>query len=557
MAKILNFLKNFWPEIIFLVAAFCLSWWLMWQSFSYDKINNEILVSSKVWGDFASHLPLVRSFSLGANFPPEFPLFSGKPIRYHFLFYALVGSLEKIGLRLDWALNLPSLLSFFLLLLSIYFLAKYLFQKRSVAFLSAVFFLFNGSFSFLEFIMKHPLNNSFIKTVLKNDAFPSVFPFEKSPFSIADIFWNLNVFTNQRHLSLSLALILFVLLIILHDSKNNFLRLPHYFLFGLVLGILPLWNGPAFIMAAAVFGTYLVLNLKSQFSKILVLLTSMCLVALPQVLAIRSGNLQSSISFYPGYLIHDQLDIVSFVKFWFFNLGLGFFLIPLGFLLSKRENKKVFLSFLPLFVIGNLFRFSPDPGTNHKFFNLFVIVANMASAHAIVRIFYFLRRFSLLLATYCLLPVVFFLTLSGLLDFFPIKNDFYYRIGDAPKNPDVAWIKNNTPPQSVFLNTSYFYHPANLAGRKIFYGWPYYTWSAGYDTDQRKAILRSLFTNQDKTVVCRLLKDNQLDYVALEKQISFLEIQEAKVDFWQNNFLPIYQNLKTGLTIYQVSTNCR
>ncbi|TSC86331.1 MAG: hypothetical protein G01um10147_943 [Microgenomates group bacterium Gr01-1014_7] len=79
-----------------------------------------MLIATKAWSDFASHIPLIRSFSLGDNFLPEYPLFPGEPIRYHFLFYAVVGYLEKLGLRIDYAFNILSALSFAFLIISIY-----------------------------------------------------------------------------------------------------------------------------------------------------------------------------------------------------------------------------------------------------------------------------------------------------------------------------------------------------------------------------------------------------------------------------------------------------
>src|SRR3989304_334289 len=91
--------------------------WLMSSSFSYA--NGSMQIATKAWSDFASTVPVIRSFSFGSNFPPEYPLFPGEPIRYHFLFYALVGILEKIGVRIDYALNIPSTMGFFALLLMI------------------------------------------------------------------------------------------------------------------------------------------------------------------------------------------------------------------------------------------------------------------------------------------------------------------------------------------------------------------------------------------------------------------------------------------------------
>lgn len=125
--KHLLVLKQYKFVIFFLSLCLIFSFWLMFHTFSYE--NNSILIASKAWSDFASHIPLIRSFSLGSNLPPEYPIFPGEPIRYHFLFYLVVGLLERLGMRIDFALNIPSALSFFLLICSIYLLAMLLFNR--------------------------------------------------------------------------------------------------------------------------------------------------------------------------------------------------------------------------------------------------------------------------------------------------------------------------------------------------------------------------------------------------------------------------------------------
>src|SRR3972149_7715118 len=132
---------------------------------SFTSNENSLLISSKAWSDFTSHIPLIRSFSLGANFPPQYPLFPGEPIKYHFLFYAFVGYLEKIGLPIGFALNIPSVLGFIFLLLMIYFFSKMIFKSKVVGLTSIFFFLFNSSLSFLYFFKTHPVSILSIKQI--------------------------------------------------------------------------------------------------------------------------------------------------------------------------------------------------------------------------------------------------------------------------------------------------------------------------------------------------------------------------------------------------------
>ena len=127
--------KKTFPELAGMIFLLLFSFWLMFHTFSYNAKTNSMMIAYKAWSDFGSHIPLVRSFSMGDNFnrlirgkAPEYPLFPGEPIRYHFLFYAFVGLLERLGLRIDWALNIPSALGFFFLMVMIWTLAEQLFK---------------------------------------------------------------------------------------------------------------------------------------------------------------------------------------------------------------------------------------------------------------------------------------------------------------------------------------------------------------------------------------------------------------------------------------------
>ena len=72
-------------ELLLAPLFIIFSVWLMFSSFSYS--DGSMQIGSKAWSDFASTIPVIRSFSFGSNFPPEYPLFPGEPIHYHFLFF--------------------------------------------------------------------------------------------------------------------------------------------------------------------------------------------------------------------------------------------------------------------------------------------------------------------------------------------------------------------------------------------------------------------------------------------------------------------------------------
>jgi hypothetical protein len=304
-------------------------------------------------------------------------------------------------------------------------------------------------------------------------------------------------------------------------------------------------------MAITVFASFLLFCRRNIWPKLFLLLGIAILIALPQLLSIRHQS-SSTILLQPGYLLSSQLKLIIFLKFWFLNLGLGFFLIPLGVFLSGEKQRKVFYAFFSLFLLGNLFQFTPDIAANHKFFNLFIIVGNMFSAFVL-----FLLWQGKIWRKIIAFVFFFFLIFSGIIDFFAIKNDILYPLNDLSKNPDVLWIKENTAPQAIFLNSSYLYHPASLAGRKIFLGWPYFPWSAGYDTEKRETERRMLLQAPgfNKKELCGLLKSYKIQFVALDKNKEESDFI-PNFTFWQKNFTEVYRNPQTTLTIYNVNKSC-
>lgn len=534
-------------ELLFFAALFLFSFWLMWHTFDYK--DSTIYIATKVWSDFSANIPLIRSFSWGNNFPPQDPLFAGEPTNYHILFYLLVGTLERIGVPLDFALNIPSALGFFAFLLTIYLLAKTLLKSRVAAVLSVIFTLFNGSLSFLEFFKNHPLSLQTPKEIFLNNTFPSFGPYDGKTVSA---FWNLNIYTNQRHLAAAYALALVILILIIKSEVGEkTIPLKKAIGLGLLLTVFPFLHSVGFAMTLMAVGI-LFLLLPKQRRALFITLTIAVLLGLPQLFLMKPGKFENNFRFRPGYLIANNLTLKTFINYWFLNLGLGFLLIPLGFLTSNKLTKKVFLAFLSLFIIGNLFQFSPEMAANHKFFNLFIVVGNILIAAVVYQIWQkkaWGKIFALILC--------FFLTFSGIIDFFAVKNDSWMKFDDAPKDPNVLWIKENTPPQAVFLNSSYLYHPASLAGRQIFLGWPYFPWAGGLDVDTRRKtrtrILGTLTTNKD--VICKTLKTNGIDFVALGKVDP--ETLSPNQPFWENNFTIVYNNPDTALTIYGVNKSCR
>ncbi len=137
--------------------------------------------------------------------------------------------------------------------------------------------------------------------------------------------------------------------------------------------------------------------------------------------------------------------------------------------------------------------------------------------------------------------VLFFsLTISGLVDMTPIKNDFAVRIPDIERQPLAKWVKENTDVNDVFLTTFRIYNPISLAGRRNFQGWPYFSWSAGYDAMKRERLGRRIYETHSKEDLCSLLRENQINYILTEKQLNKDSPFKINHRFFNSNFEQVF-----------------
>jgi hypothetical protein len=563
--------KHFKFEYFLFFMFFVFSATLMWKTF-YLK-GGDMHIAGKVWSDFGATIPLERSFAYGSNFPPQYPIFAGPPIRYHFVFFLIVGMLERIGIPLDWGLNSLSIIGFFGLLVLIYLFAKNLFKSRFVGILSSILFLLNGSFSFLEFFKKNPLSNHILLDIIKNNDWSSFGPYDGKTVSA---FWSLNIFTNQRHLALAYACYLGLLFYLykktqyLHSNQTSKfssfqfpvsgqfknLRIKKLienllpgFIMGVLIGLFPFIHLTAYMMMCLTIFVFFLIQPKLRWQLLIAGIIA-GLLGIPQILAMGSSYANGVKFINPGYLISRDLSVPNFIYYWFFNVGLTSILSIIGFILAKKDQRKFFLPFLLFFIIGNIFQFSPEMGSNHKFFNMFVIGANMFSAYTIYRLWrtHWIGKL--------LVPLLLFaLTLSGIIDLFPIFNDGYIIAPDIPNNKTAQFILKNTPPDSVFLNAEFINDPASIAGRKIYMGWPYFAWSAGYDTDTRFKKIKKILSSTSINELCTSLQSERIDYIEIKKPSS---LEEVVIDysFFDQTFREDFYNRQTNIKIYDTLKMC-
>ena len=369
--------KLFWKEAaFFLILALFLTWIMFYVFFIKDGI---LYSGFTVYGDYAPHTAMMRSFSLENNFPTQYPHFGGEDVKYHFMFQFLVGNLEFLGLRLDLAYNIVSVLALLGFLMLLYSIAKRVTGSGKAGALTIVFFLFRSAFTFFRYVYEHIQAGDLIRTLKENTEFIGYTANENWGL------WNFNVYLNQRHLAFGLLIVSLVIWIYLdwveagcsHKEQGICWLRNRWFTWeawkcrsvekalaaGLLIGLTAFWNG------AAVIGGLLILMGFAVFSdgKLDYLLTaavSVMFSVLQSRLFIWGSAVETS--FHWGFIVEDKSP--GGIIWYLLQMSGIFFLgaVLLFFVRKKRSRRVILISCLFPMIFAFCVSLTPDVTVNHK-----------------------------------------------------------------------------------------------------------------------------------------------------------------------------------------------
>jgi len=238
----------------------------------------------------------------------------------------------------------------------------------------------------------------------------------------------------------------------------------------------------------------------------------------------------------------------NLVTFWIMNLGLMLPLILVGWWLVSKRFKVFSLSFGWLFILANLWLFQPWDWDNTKIFIHWYVIAVILAAGALD----FLIKSRRLALKF--LGILFFLLaiFSGSLDVGRLLQyqTHRYRFWDNQQLSLALWVKNNTPPQTVFLTADNHNHwlPA-LTGRKIVLGYAGWLWTYGLDYKQREIDIIKIFKGEPGAQ--ELLNKYQINYVVLGPDELSQKQWQINQQFWAENF-PVFLDTN-GYKIYKIN----
>jgi DNA-binding beta-propeller fold protein YncE len=576
---------------VMLAMYFALACWIMFSTFGYR--DGKLVISGLAWTDFGPHTALIQSFVVGHNFPTQYPFFSGAPIRYHFLFFFQAANLEFLGLNIAWSLNILSAVTMVCMLALVMSLGQLLFNSRAVGRISSALFFFSGSLASISFLRSQPSVTQAWRVITHSITFlRSGYPYRGEDWGI----WTQSVYINQRHLASAIGILLIVLIFLIDRYQQGItpgktklavatdgdlapIEVPDSaalikpeprrtsriiafvrdaiisgksFIFtGLLLGALPFWNALVFTAAFAVLLFFLLLFPHRIYMVILGLTAAV--VALPQLWYLSLGAGPRNYSFFHwGYTIENP-TVAKVVEYLGYTFGLKWPVIILALLLVTWFQRRFFVATCSLLLLTFFFQFSIETPANHKFLNIWVILANLFAAYGVCWLWKL--KTAPILGPVVATALTACIVAGGVIDLFPIYNGHHAEFG-FKDDPLVKWVMSETKADKVFLTDRYMYHPILFAGRKLFCGYTLFAWGAGYDIAKRELIQREMFESRDPRKVYRLLKENNIGYVAFDNGLRHSQvIKRPNEQVYAQYFPKVFEDKQgryNSLTIYKI-----
>ena len=551
--------RLFFGETVYFL---CLAVFLLWIFFYVFFIAGDRMYAGfTVFSDYAPHTSMIRSFSAGNNFPTQYPHFGGEDVKYHFMFQFLVGNLEYLGLRLDVAYNLVSIFSLLGMLMLLYSLAFRITGSFGTGVFSGILFFFRCGLAFFRFVWEHWRVGDLAEAIVQNPTFLGYTQSENWGL------WCFNVYLNQRHLAFGLLiaeLLIWRYLDWLEEAdawpeKGSLWLKERFFsksawgcrdlsgavLSGVLLGMAAFWNG------AAVIGGLLILAGFAAASdhKLDYLATAVLCILLSILQArvfIRSSG--SSPAFRWGLLADDKSP--AGVLWYLFQISGIFFLalVFVGIFLNRLQRMALFGFLIPL-VFAFTVSLTPDITVNHKYVMIAYAFVTIFWADALVRLWKQGKGWRLWALTLFLA-----LTLTGLYDFVIVvkNNGPKHSIEVNLKDDTLCWLQENLSSRDLILTPPYAMNEITLSGCMLYCGWPYYAWSAGYDTDTRFQTAKEIYSSWDRERVEELVRETQARFLLYDAREQEYDNERIHEELLAECYPLVFENAEGNIRIYRV-----
>ena len=144
------------------------------------------------------------------------------------------------------------------------------------------------------------------------------------------------------------------------------------------------------------------------------------------------------------------------------------------------------------------------------------------------------------------------LSITGIYDFVVIlkDNDSGHRVTVNMKSELTEWLAEHLDHNDLILTPEYSINEVTMSGVMMYMGWPYYAWSAGYDTYDRAAKAKEIYNSTDAEAIKNLVKQEKITYVLYEAGMQY-EQEACREDTIASAFTLVYESEDGRIRIYE------
>ncbi len=442
--------------------------------------QNQLIISGSNWQDTPMHYEIIESINNG-NFPPEMPYYAGVRMVYHYFVDFHTAILEKAygsGAFLPHLIGVTNTIFIFVFALSIFILASYL-RDEHAGYYAILIGTLGAGFSFVSGLYAL-VHGQFVLT--------TNYAFEYGKFfTIPPIFDNL---LQQRPQLIGLPALTTAAYLLYrgmhHHSSSSSSSRREIALSGLLVGLSFPFHILACLSAMLIFilnfihsgigdvkrGRGINKQIETFYIFSLSSISPVLLYLIPIMMhySSSSGIVGLSIGIKPPWIYYflEGNPLVFYIG----NLGLPLILALLYLLFPRYEHPHpdqhrhrffIYSWMFTLLALPNLFSFTPNPWDMYKFFHYAWIPIAIAAGCFITDLESRLQWNSTLIVIPALL--LFSILSSGMLITWNISTN--YPAADVHEYEAGLWVRNNTPPKSVFLTWQSIHAPVSMIGGRL------------------------------------------------------------------------------------------
>jgi hypothetical protein len=211
----------------------------------------------------------------------------------------------------------------------------------------------------------------------------------------------------------------------------------------------------------------------------------------------------------------------------------------LAFLVVKKARRYVMIAFFAPFAFAFTVSLTTDVTVNHKYIMLSIMLLSIFAAILLVK----LISAKGLLMKVISIGFIIAMTATGIYDYRTLiaKNNPKYSIVLNLESNLTKWVLQNTSAKDAILSSYYSLNEVVLGGGMLFYGWPYYSWSAGYDTSTRELKVKEMFEADSPELLMNLIKENNIRFIIVDRDCRYNESYVVNEDNIQATYQAVYE----------------